>query len=165
MFPSSVAIYACVIVSLLIPLFAIPIMIVIFKYIRGKPPGRQTSLDGICCDCIVILIIFTILNTYIVGICIMFGPVSKAWATVVAKSYYALGICHYLSIAMFSIQRGLLIYETGFMSNFGDFEIQLASRVAIAIMTTLIWIIDYEHTGRAASGFNIMINRLFGYDK
>ena len=126
------------IIAIFLALISIALLITIFKYTQGKPPGLQTQLDLQILDTTSIWITFTVLSIIVLVIGVVHSNLGFHTAQVFLGLFSLIFHLIVSSLTVTLILKGILVFKPNWLEEVQDEKVQKISRgTTVAYATTL----------------------------
>ena len=126
------------IIAIFLALISIALLITIFKYTQGKPPGLQTQLDLQILDTTSIWITFTVLSIIVLVIGVVHSNLGFHTAQVFLGLFSLIFHMIVSSLTVTLILKGILVFKPNWLEEVQDEKVQKISRgTTVAYATTL----------------------------
>ena len=126
------------IIAIFLALISIALLITIFKYTQGKPPGLQPQLDLQILDTTSIWITFTVLSIIVLVIGVVHSNLGFHTAQVFLGLFSLIFHLIVSSLTVTLILKGILVFKPNWLEEVQDEKVQKISRgTTVAYATTL----------------------------
>ena len=117
--------------------------VVIHKYVNCKPPGRQSVLDLLIKDYLIVCITRNITVVFVQYLGLLYGQVEATLAQVIVLVATNLGGIEIAFVQVLLLAKYLLIFEANWLVDRLDSEVIWASRILVLLYSGFRFIIDF----------------------
>ena len=119
------------------------ILVIIYKYVKSKPPGLQTVLDLLILDCVKLGTIKNILQTIIINLGVFNGQLNMLAAKIlflVIVNFSALLIA-FAQVTV--VVKAILVFKGHWLAEVPDIQVIRISRITAGLYAFLRFFIDF----------------------
>ena len=119
------------------------ILVIIYKYVKSKPPGLQTVLDLLILDCVKLGIIKNILQTIIINLGVFNGQLNMLAAKIlflVIVNFSALLIA-FAQVTV--VVKAILVFKGHWLAEVPDIQVIRISRITAGLYAFQRFFIDF----------------------
>ena len=131
------------IIAIFLALISIALLITIFKYTQGKPPGLQTQLDLQILDNTRIWISFTVLFVITLVIGVFHGNLGFHTAQVIMGLFSIISHLIVSSLTVTLILKGVLVFKSNWLDDVQDEKVQKISRATTGAYATTLQLLSF----------------------
>ena len=118
--------------------------VVIYKYINCKPPGRQSVLDLLIKDYLIVCITRNITVVFVQYLGLLYGQVEATLAQVIVLVATNLGGIEIAFVQVLLLAKYLLIFKANWLIDRLDSEVIWSSRMLVLMYSGFRFIIDFH---------------------
>ena len=130
------------VLGVILGLISISLLIIIYNYVHGKPPGMQTQLDLLVMDNIRAWTLYTVLSKVVLSIGVFHGKVGFYVAQVFVGIF---SFVDHLVIAAFSVTlivKWILVFKSDWFDEVSDEKVLKVSRISMVIYSIFLQLIN-----------------------
>ena len=119
------------------------LVVLIYKYINGKPPGHQSVLDLLIKEYLIAVIIRNFAFVFVHFLGLLYGQVEATLAQVIVLVATNLGGIEIAFVQVLLLAKYLLIFKANWLVDRLDSEVIWASRILVLLYSGFRFIIDF----------------------